>query len=168
MSTIAIRDDLEAWLDQAVFPQFQNAGIAVTPGAKALIAYVIQSQAQTTEGAPPAIRQLYAQLEDRITTGGSADQTFFQNALAVYLDLYPQPNAVLNVNRAVRLLTEIYLAALGNFPCGPTGPKGGQGGQGGGTSQGGSQGGRTGTVVQPANREILADFPQRELAGSGE
>lgn len=169
MSTIEIRDEFEDWLDRAVFPQFQNAGITVTTGARTLIAYVIQSQAQATEGAPPAIRQAYAQLADRIATGGGAEQTFFQNALLVYQQLYPSlPTAVLNVNRAVRLLTELYLTALGNFPCGPTGPKGGEGGQGGSSGQGGSQSGGTRTAAQPANREILANIAYRDIAGSKE
>lgn len=178
MSTIEIRGEFEDWLDRAVIPQFENAGIMVTVGARTLIAYVIQSQAEATEGVPPAIRQVYVQLADRIAAGGGAEQTFFQNALFVYRQLYPSlPTAVLNVNRAVRLLTELYLTALGNFPCGPTGPKGGQGGQsgssgeggqGGSSGQGGSQSGRTRTAAQPANREILADIAYREIAGSKE
>jgi uncharacterized membrane protein YgcG len=176
MSTIEIRDEFEDWLDRAVFPQFQNAGITVTAGAKTLIAYVIQSQAQATEGAP-ATRQAYAALADRIAKGGGAEQTFFQNALAVYRDLYPSPTAVLNVNRAVRLLTELYVSALGNFPCGPTGPKGGQGGQGGSSGeggqggsrgQGGGQSGRTRTAAQPATTEILAPISYRDIADSKE
>jgi hypothetical protein len=137
-------DDLEAWLDQAVFSQLQNAGIAVTPGAKALIAYVIQSQAQTTEGIPPAIGQLYGQFEDRITTGGSADQKFFQNALAVYRGLYPLPNAALNVNWAVRLLTQLYLTALGNFRVTPRAQR---------EARAGKEGAPVRAVVKVAGRE---------------
>jgi hypothetical protein len=134
MSTIEINPAIERWLDSAVFSRFESEGILVTVPARRLISYVIQ--AQPAEDVLPLVRNAYDQVVSRIETEEGAKGTFFENALAVYMQLYPSsPRAVLNVNRAVRLLTVLYVTALGRFPCGPTGDKGGEGG----SSEGGGQ-----------------------------
>lgn len=130
MASINIDPGLQEWLEQAVFRLFEERGITVTQAAKNIIAYTVQAQ---EEDAPPHLREEFARLQQNMTARATARGTFFEGSAAVFLQLYPA-NAVLNVNRAVRLMTEMYLQRFGSgFPCGPTrGGRSGSGSQSGG------------------------------------
>lgn len=134
MSVIEISPVLEAWLERAVFPSFQNRGIHVTQAAKTLIAFTIQAQGEEETLAVPHLRQELSILEQSVRNETSAQGTFFENAAGLYLEIY-RPGSTLNVNRAVRLMAEIYFRRFGKFPCGPTG-----GSESGGSSSGGGRG----------------------------
>lgn len=136
MPAIDIDPRLEQWLERAVFRVFENRGVTVTPAAKNVIAYTVQAQGE--EETPPHLQAEFANLQRRIVERASAQGTFFENAAGVYLELYPA-TATLNVNRAVRLMAEIYFRRFGGFPCGPS-----RGGRSGSGSEGG---GRTRTTV---------------------
>jgi len=135
MAAIEIRPEVEEWLERAVFSEFSKQEVSVSASAKTLIAYVLQSQPRAYPSREFA--QEYQKVQYRINSGGDATGTFFERSVGVYLSMYPDRDP-LNVNRAVRLLTELYFASYGRFPCGPT-----RGGSSAGGSQGGSQGGST-------------------------
>jgi hypothetical protein len=135
MAVIDVRPEVEEWLEREVFSEFRKQEVSVSASAKTLIAYVFQSQPGAFP--PREIAQEYQKVQYRINTGGDAAGTFFERSVEVYLSMYPDRDP-LNVNRAVRLLTELYFASYGRFPCGPT-----RGGSSAGGSQGGSQGGST-------------------------
>jgi hypothetical protein len=135
MAVIEIRPDVEEWLERAVFSEFSKQDVSVSASAKTLIAYVLQSQPRAFP--PREIAGEYQKVQYRMQSGGDAAGTFFERSVEVYLRMYPDRDP-LNVNRAVRLLTELYFASYGRFPCGPTRGGGSEGG-----SQGGSQGGST-------------------------
>jgi hypothetical protein len=127
---IDIDPRIEEWLEQAVFQAFAGRGIEITPPAKNIIAYTVQAQAE--EDTPPHLRTELERLQSQMNRRAPAQGTFFENAAGVFLELYPS-TAVLNVNRAVRLMAEIYFRRFGGFPCGPSrGGRSGSGSRGGG------------------------------------
>ena len=140
MAVFEILPEVEEWLERAVFSEFEKQGILVSPSAKTLIAFVFQSQPRAFP--PREIAREYQKVQDRIQTGADAAGTFFERSVDVYLEMYSGRDP-LNVNRAVRLLTELYFASYGQFPCGPTRGEGGSGGSSAGGSQGGSSSGST-------------------------
>jgi len=141
MSVIEIAPPLEDWFERHVFRAFAQQGISVTPNAKTLIVYAFQLQ--PLEGTR-RIRLACEQVLSQMQAGLGPQGTFIANAVEVYLHLYP-PTAVLNVNRAIRLLDQMYALNFGDFPCGETKGEGGSGGQ---TGSSGSQGGTRGTGSQ--------------------
>ena len=118
MAPINIDLQLAEWLEWNVFSAFEARGTAVTPAAKNIIAYAVQAQAE--EQIPPHLEMALGVLQSQVGQRASAEGTFFEGAVDVFLEMYPS-DSELNVNRAVRLLAEMYLRRFGGFPCGPTG-----------------------------------------------
>lgn len=143
MPPIEIDPRLEQWLEREVFSVFANRGITVTSAAKTVIAYTVQAQGEEEE-LPPHLQTELDRLQAKVNQHGTAQGTFFENAAGVYLKLYP-PTATLNVNRAVRLMAEIYFGLFGGFPCGPT--------RGGGRGSGSESGGGKRTLTTSGVRE---------------
>jgi len=147
MASIDIDPGLREWLEQAVFRVFEERGIAVTQAAKNVIAYVVQAQQE--DGDLPHLQQELALLQVSMTKRASAQRTFFDGAAAVFLELYPDAT-MLNVNRAVRLMAEMYYRRFDQrFPCGPT-----RGGRSGSGSQGGGRGQTRSGLPEPAGAGV--------------
>jgi hypothetical protein len=136
VTTINIDARLEQWLDEAVFRVFEDRGITVTQAAKNMICYIVQAQAQEAAHLPPHLTQALEAVRSHVEANASANGTYFESAFAVYLEVYPL-TAVFNVNRAVRLMAEMYFRRFGGFPCGPTGGSetGSDSGEGGSGSE---------------------------------
>jgi hypothetical protein len=134
MSAIELPPPVEEWFERYVFSAFTQQEIIVTPSAKFLMVYAFLSQ--QSEGTQ-RIRRACDQVASRIEANQGPAGTFVASAVDVYLQLYPT-SAVLNVNRAIRLLHQMYALTFGEFPCGPTR---GEDERGGGSEGSGSQGG---------------------------
>jgi hypothetical protein len=118
VARIIVNAEVEQWLNQAVFRIFEERGITVTTAAKNIIGYTVQAQRE--EAVPRHLKEALDAIDSQIQARESAEGTYFDNAIDVFLELYP-PTAILNLNRAVRLMAEMYFRRFGGFPCGPTG-----------------------------------------------
>jgi hypothetical protein len=129
VASIDLDPKLQAWLDRAIFAEFEANSIEISPGAKRLFAFVIQSQGE--EQITPQLQQQINHLREHVDRGADKRGTILEHAIDAYIRLYPG-GQMMNMNRAMKLIVRLYTMTFGDFPCGPTG--GSEGGSGSGSS----------------------------------
>jgi hypothetical protein len=130
---------LQTWLDTVIFAEFEANSIDISPRARQLFAFVIQSQAE--EQTTPQLQQQIDRIWQRVDRGADKRGTVLEHAIDAYIRLYPGAEPM-NVNRAMKLMVRLYTMTFGDFPCGPTG------GSEGGSGSGSSGKGNTQTVIR--------------------